>query len=317
MALFLRDEEIRQILTMDSMLEAIETMQRRYGSGEAYNLARRKIIASTGLLAVMGGGLFYDNVFGVKTYTAVAGKYSFHVTLYDATTGQFLAFLQANRLGQLRTGATTGVTVKYLARKETPVVGIIGTGYQASTQLEAVCRVRKVAKVKAYSRTEARRKEFAQTMTSQLGIEVVPTETNREAVEGSDILICIAATMTPVVQGEWLSPGTLVVAVGPTTWRAHEVDEATITRASRIVVDSLEQPASESGDLAAAVDKGLIQWSQLAELRHVVTGVMPGRQREDEIILAKIMGTGIADIAAAKLAYDTAITRGVGMEMEF
>ena len=134
MALFLNDNEIRSFVTMDHMLETIESMQRKYASGQVYNLARRKIIAKTGLLAVMGGGLFYDNVFGAKTYTAVAGKYSFHITLYDSITGEFLGFLQANRLGQLRTGATTGIAIKYLSRQDSSVLGIIGTGYQAATQ---------------------------------------------------------------------------------------------------------------------------------------------------------------------------------------
>ena len=115
MALFLRDEEIRDTVSMDEMIDAIEEMQRHYGQGDSYNLGRRKLIDSGGLLAVMGGGLYYKGVFGVKTYTVVKGRYAFHVTLYDTTTGQLVAFLQANRLGQLRTGATTGVACKYLA----------------------------------------------------------------------------------------------------------------------------------------------------------------------------------------------------------
>ena len=111
-------------------------------------------------------------------------------------------------------------------------------------------------------------------MESQLGIEVVPSESNQDAVEDSDIIVCIAATMAPIVQREWLSTGSLVVASGPTTWRAHELDDATISEASRIIVDAIDQPLSESGDLSAAVDKGLIQWNQLVELRHVIDGSM-------------------------------------------
>ena len=106
MALFLRDEDVRATVGMDDMLEAIEEMQHHYGLGEASNLGRRKIIAGSGLLSVMGGGLYYKGVFGVKTYTVISGRYSFHITLYDTATGHLVAFLQANRLGQLRTGAT-------------------------------------------------------------------------------------------------------------------------------------------------------------------------------------------------------------------
>jgi ornithine cyclodeaminase/alanine dehydrogenase-like protein (mu-crystallin family) len=315
-ALLLRDKDVAEMLTMDSMIEAIETMLRHHGAGQSYNLPRQRIMAPGGELAVLGGGLFHDNVFGVKIYTVVNGGYSFHVLLYDASTGQLLALLQANRLGQLRTGATTGVAAKYLARKSSQVVGIIGSGFQAPTQLEAICSVRKITKAKVYSPNPRHRREFARTAASKLGIEVVPTDTNRETVEKSDVVVCIAANETPVVEGSWLSPGTLVVGAGPATWRAQELDEAAIKGASRIFVDSLAQAPYEAGDLARAVDKGLLRWDQMWELRHVVAGVVPGRRRDDETIYVKLMGTGIADVAAAKLAYDTAKVKGLGTEVD-
>ena len=163
MALFLRDEDVSQAIDMDDMLEAIESMQRHFGRGEAINLARRKIMASGGSLSVMGGGLFYDGVLGVKTYTVVKGTYSFQVSLYDAEAGKLLCYTQANRLGQLRTGATTGVAVKYLSNSDASTLCIIGTGYQAPTQVEAITRIRSVRKVKAYSRTPERREAFARS----------------------------------------------------------------------------------------------------------------------------------------------------------
>ena len=157
MTLFLRDEDVHQCVSMDDMLETIETMQCHYGRGEAFNLARRHVIASEGVLAVMGGGLFYQGMLGVKTYTGVKGRYTFQVSLFDADTGKLLCYAQANRLGQLRTGATSGVAVKYLANPDAATVGIIGTGYQAPTQLEAVAKVRNIKSVKVYSRTQERR----------------------------------------------------------------------------------------------------------------------------------------------------------------
>lgn len=317
MALFLRDEEVNQILSMDQMLEAIEKMQHHFGQGEASNLARRKIIASGGLLAVMGGGLFYDGVLGVKTYTVVQGKYSFQVSLYNADTGELLCYTQANRLGQLRTGATTGVAIKYLSNPDAATVGIIGTGYQAPTQLEAVCKVRGVKQVKAHSRNLQHRAAFAETMSGSLGVSVTPAFSHEEAVRDSDIVICIAATMEPVIKGDWLSPGATVIGAGPTTWRAREVDDAVVTRTDRIFVDSAEQAPVEAGDIASAVDRGLLQWSQLQELRHAVSGAVKGRTNREEIIYTKLMGTGVADVAAAKLAYDQAKASGVGMELEW
>jgi ornithine cyclodeaminase/alanine dehydrogenase-like protein (mu-crystallin family) len=317
MTLFLKDEDVAQCVTMDAMLEAIESMQRQFGDGQAHNMTRRKIIADSGMLSVMGGGLFHQGLLGVKTYTVVKGSYSFQVSLYDANTGELLLYTQANRLGQLRTGATTGVAVKHLANPGDATVGIIGTGGQAPTQLEAVSKVRGIKKIKAFSRTQERREEFARRMTDAMGVEVSAAATNEEAVRDCDIVLCVAATMEPVVEGAWLKDGSTVIGAGPTTWRAREVDEATITRAGRLIVDSTEQAAIEAGDLCSAVDKGLIQWSKVHELRYVVSGVVTGRDSQDQVVYAKIMGTGVADVAAAKLAYDSARASGLGTEMDW
>ena len=317
MTLFLNEDDVRQTVTMDDMLEAIESMQRHFGLGEASNLARRHLNASSGLLAVMGGALFYGGVFGVKTYSGVKGTYSFHVSLYDANTGGLLLYTQANRLGQVRTGATTGIAVKYLSKHDAATVGIIGTGYQAPTQLEAVCKVRSIKRIKAYSRTPERRDDFARSMTEALGIEVISASSNQEAVNGSDIVICIAASTEPVLHGDWLAPGATVIGAGPTTWRIQEVDDAVLERADKIFVDSVEQAPLEAGDMAGMADRGLLQWSQLIELRHVVAGTVTGRDSEDQIIYVKLMGIGVADVAAAKLAYDRARALGVGLEMDW
>ena len=317
MALFLKDEDVAQCVTMDAMLEAIESMQRQYGDGQAHNMTRRKIIADSGMLSVMGGGLFHQGLLGVKTYTVVKGAYSFQVSLYDANTGELLLYTQANRLGQLRTGATTGVAVKHLANPGDATVGIIGTGGQAPTQLEALSKVRGIKKIKAYSRTQERREEFARRMTDTMGVKVSAATSNEDAVRDCDIVLCIAATMDPVVEADWLKDGSTLIGAGPTTWRAREVDEAVITRAGKLIVDSTEQAAIEAGDLCSAVDKGIIQWSKVHELRHVVSGAVTGRDSNDQVVYAKIMGTGVADVAAAKLAYDSAKAAGLGTEMDW
>ena len=317
MTLFLKDEDVAQCVSMDAMLEAIESMQRQYGGGQAHNMTRRKIIAESGMLSVMGGGLFDQGLLGVKTYTVVKGAYSFQVSLYDANTGELLLYTQANRLGQLRTGATTGVAVKHLANPGDATVGIIGTGGQAATQLAAVSKVRGIKKIKAFSRTQDRREEFARRMTDTMGVEVFAAASNEDAVRDCDVVLCIAATMEPVVEGAWLKDGSTVIGAGPTTWRAREVDEDTLKRAGKLIVDSTEQAAIEAGDLCSAVDKGIIQWSKVHELRHVVSGAVTGRDDQGQVVYAKIMGTGVADVAAAKLAYDSAKAQGLGTEMDW
>ena len=123
--------------------------------------------------------------------------------------------------------------------------------------------------------------------------------------------------MEPVVEGAWLKDGATLIGAGPTTWRAREVDEATIAKADKLIVDSTEQAEIEAGDLCSAVDRGIIQWSKVHELRHVVAKTVIGRDSEEQVVYAKIMGTGVADVAAAKLAYDSAKERGLGTEIEW
>ena len=317
MALFIRDEDVVSSVDMGGMLTAIEDMLRHHGLGEAANVARSKVIGPTGMLSFMGSGLHYAGVVGVKTYTTVAGGHSFHTTLYDAATGRLLAFVQANRLGKLRTGATTAIAAKYLARRNAGVLGIIGTGSQAPAQVEALAKVLALRQVRAFSRDRSRREAFARDMCAIVQVEVVPTESAWAAVDGCDVVVCITTSPEPVLSGDWLSDGYLLVSAGPTSWREWEVDDASLLRASSIVVDSLEQAKSESGELAGAAERGLVQWERVVELRQVVAGLHPGRTSREDNVYVKLTGTGVADVAAAKLAYDRARELGLGTELDF
>ncbi len=317
MAHFLTDADVDRCVGLPQMLPAIESMMANYGRGDAANLTRRKIFSPDGYLAVMGGGLFYDGVFGVKTFTFTANGYSFQVSLYDATSGRLLLYTQANRLGQLRTGATTGATLRLLANTRVPRLGVIGTGNQAGDQLRAACAVCDVGEIYAYSRNAERRQAFATRMAAELDRPVIAADTNRAAVADCAVVIGIAPAATPVVEGEWLADGATVIGAGPTTPRSHEVDAAVLTRASRLFVDSLEQAPLECGDINAAVDRGLVRWSQFHEVRHVAAGVVPGRAESDGIIYCKLMGTGLADVAAAKLALERAQELEIGVQIDW
>ena len=317
MARFLTDADVNQCVGLPDMLSAIESMMANYGRGEAVNMTRRKINTPTGYLAVMGGGLFYDGVFGVKTFTFTANGYSFQVSLYDASSGQLILYTQANRLGQLRTGATTGAALRMLSNPDVPRLGIVGTGNQAGDQLRAACAVRDVGEIYAYSRNPENRQSFAARMSEELGRPVIPAENNRDAVADCAVAIGIAPAVNPVVQGEWLAEGATVIGAGPTRPTSLEVDDAVLTRAGSLFVDSLEQAPLECGDINAAVDRGLVRWSQFHELRHVAAGLVPGRNNTDEIVYCKLMGTGLADVAAAKLALDRAEEQGVGVQVDW
>lgn len=315
MARFLLDADVDRCVDLPQMLGAIEEMQAEYGRGEVINLTRRRVATPGGYLAVMGGALSYAGVLGVKTFTHTRNGYSFQISLYDADTGRLLLYAQANRLGQLRTGATTGVAIKHLANPEPVRVGIIGTGNQAGAQLHAACAVRNVSDVLSFSRNEENRRNFAARMTRELGMPVQAAESNRQAVADRDVVIAIASAQTPVVLGEWLSDGAAVIAAGPTLSRYREVDDDVLVRANHLFVDSIEQAPLECGDISAAVDLGLVQWSQFHELRHAVAGVVPGRVNTSDVVYCKLMGTGVADVAAAKLVWERAEHLGIGAEL--
>ncbi len=317
MARFLTDADVHRCATLDDILPAISAMLANYGAGDAVNLTRRRIAGPAGYLAVMGGALLYDGLFGLKTFTHTENGYSFQVSLYDAETGRLLLYAQANRLGQLRTGATTAVAVKNLANPYAARLGIIGTGSQAGDQIRAAVKVRNISEVHAYSRNPANRQAFAACMANELNIPVIAANSNRDAVARCDIVIGIAPAETPVIRGQWLSPGATVIGAGPTSPRHHEVDADALLQANRRFVDSLEQAPLECGDIASAVDRGLIRWSQFHELRHVVAGTVPGRLAHDDIVYCKLMGTGLADVAAAKVVWQRAEELGIGVTMDW
>ncbi len=317
MARFLTDAQVNECVRLTDMLPAIETMAAGYGAGQAANLTRRRLAVQGSYMAVMGGALTYDGMFGVKTFTNTRNGYSFQVSLYDSNSGELLLYTQANRLGQLRTGSTTGVAVKHLANEGPLTVGIVGTGNQAGDQLRAVSLVREIGEVRAFSRNADNRQAFAARMSDDLGIPVIAADTNEGAVSECDVVIAIASTQTPVVQGEWLAGGATVIGAGPTLLRFQEVDGSTLVRADRRFVDSLEQAPLECGDISGAVEQGLVQWSQFQELRHAVAGTIPGRASSDEIVYCKLMGTGLADVAAAKVVWERAEQLDIGTVMDW
>lgn len=307
---------MNSLLTMEEALTAVEDVLEQRARGQATNHPRTHDIAGPGIyLAAMRAAAPELGVYGFKAYTAVAGTFRFFVYLYDSNTSELLAIVQANRLGQLRTGAATGVATRYMAREDSTEVGIIGSGYQAGTQLEAVCRVRPITRARVYSPTPEHRTTFAREMSRALGIDVTPAETSRQAVEGVDILITISASRTPVFDGTWLEPGMHVVAVGGANEYVRELDDAAIQRADLLVVDDIAQARVECGELMIPAASGLILWEQLCELWQVVGGEVTGRSTPHDVTLFKSLGMALWDVAVAKVAYDKAMERGVGTRM--
>lgn len=312
MALYLTEHDIAHLLRIDDVIAAIEEALRQQGLGKAANRPRQRVIAGSSVLHVMPGGLPGLGVMGFKAYASGRTGTRFLAHLYDTETGRLLAVMEADRLGQLRTGAASAVATKYMARPEAGSIGIIGTGRQARTQVIAVSRVRPIALVKCYSRTAARREAFAEEMVSELGAEVVGVDSPQEAVEDSDVVITATSAREPVLLGAWLAGGMHVNAIGSNASGRRELDGAAVTRSAVIATDDLEQAKIEAGDLIAAVESAVLDWDSVVELGRIVTGEVPGRRKPEDITLFESQGIAIEDVATMKLAYDLAGERGAG-----
>src|SRR5262249_46785218 len=230
----------------------------------------------------------------------------------DGKTGEHLAWMQADYLGQVRTGAASGVATKYLAREDSSTVGIFGSGKQARTQLIAVCKVRPIRQINVFSPSEERRKAFAAQLSRECGVEVVPVARPEEAARGLDIVITATASREPVLMGDWIDEGAHLNIIGSNFLSKAEIDVATVKRANRIVIDSKDQGRLEAGDFHAAIEEGVLHWSKVQELGNIIAG----RERPDEITLFKSLGLAIEDVATAAKIYVKAKEQGIGRMLD-
>ncbi len=317
MALLLRERDVEDLLDMPTALEAVEEVLRQHGQEQAPNQPRRRVFVPGGVLHVMSGAMPAWGVMGLKAYAAAKGKVRFVVLLFSTATGELLALIEADRLGQMRTGAASGVATKYLARADAAVVGIFGTGWQARTQVQAVCAVRQIREVRAYGRDPERRKRFCADMEKLVGCPVRPADSPEQVVKGADIIITMTSSKEPVFDGRLLERGQHLNVAGSNRVQNREVDDETIRRANRIVVDQIEDAQIESGDLVGPVERGITSWDRIHELGAVVCGKVPGRERADEVTLFKSNGLAIEDVAAAWKVLERARAQGAGTEVPF
>lgn len=314
MALYLTEDDVRQLFTMADALRVIETAFKDWDAGQVTNRPRQRVRIGRGHLQTMAAAYPARGVMGFKAY-ATGRRSGFLVNLYGADTGELLAIVEGGYLGAVRTGAASGVATKHMARQDASVVGIIGTGNQARTQLAAVCAVRPVREVKSFSRTPETRTAFARETSANLGLPVRAVESAEECVRGSDIITTITNSLEPVFKGEWLSEGTHINAAGSNHWMRREMDEATIKRCAFVVADDVEDARIECGELIWAVERGAIRWEQVRELREVVSGRRSGRAGESDITLFESQGLAIEDVAVAEHVYRLARERGGGREL--
>ncbi len=277
MVLLLKEADVRAVLSMAIALEAVEEAFQGLADGSALNHSRRRLALDKGVLHYMASAVRSRNVLGLKMYPTFGGPVQFLVPLYDAATGRMLALIEADWLGQARTGAASGVATKYMARANSKRLGLFGTHGQARTQLLAICAVRPIERVHIYSRSAENRAAFVAEMQPQVQAELVPVDDPRAAVAGMDIVTTMTSSSQPVFQGAWLESGTHINAAGANHLRRRELDGDAVARSTRIAADSVEQAMLEAGDLAAAVAEGRLRWEDVLEFADIVSCKTPGR----------------------------------------
>jgi alanine dehydrogenase len=311
-AMFLSEADVKQLLTMELALEAVEAAHAAHGRGRAIDIPRQRTRLPTAALHILQGALLDEGVFGYKAYTTSREANRFLVHLFDAANGRLLAMIEADYLGMMRTGAAGGVAAKYLARADAATVGVFGSGWQARSQIEALCRVRPVNLVKVFSRDETRRRAFCDEMSRRLGGEFRATASAEETVRDSDVIVTITSAAAPLFDGAWVKEGSHINAAGSNSLIRREIDETTVHRAGLVCVDSRPTALAEAGDLLPLLEKGRLHERQLVELGEIVAGIRPRRMVDEQITLFESQGMAIQDLAVAARLVDLARQKGLG-----
>jgi alanine dehydrogenase len=316
MTIFLRESDVEKLATINMAIEAVEQAFKLQGEQNADNAPRRRCRTGQGLLHAMSASLPTLGYAGIKSYTSVAGAFRFVVLLYKAD-GQLAAIIEANKLGQLRTGAASAIATKYMSRPESARLGIFGTGFQARSQVQAICAVRPVKTIVAYSRDVEKRAKFCKEMAEYTGIAVQPAATPEAAAKEMDIIVTATDSKEPVLKGEWLTAGTHINAVGSNFLSKQEIDVEAVRKSACVVVDSYEQAILECGDLAYAAKEEAFYWEDARELGLVVIGEFPGREDASEITLFESQGIALEDVALAARIYEQAVKSKIGESLPF
>ena len=316
MTLHINEFEVQRVFTMPLAIEAVEKISKRQAAGEVLVHPRKRFeLPETVFFHNMAAADVAGKFVATKQYTYVGGKLKFLVCLWSSGTGDLLALIEADKLGQMRTGAASGVATKYLARTDATRAAIVGTGGQARTQLQAIAAVRKLNSVKVYGRDAERREKFASEMSSQLGITVEGVNAATDATHDVDILCTATTASQPVVNGDHVSSGTHINAIGANHMKKRELDAATVAKCSRIYVDSIEQSRQEAGDLVLGFSGNEQRWDTVRELSSLVAGICPGRTEETQITLFKSNGIAAWDLAAAVCVYRLAQEKKLGRQL--
>lgn len=315
MALLLREGDVLSLLDMHGNIMVLEQAFSAWSQGNAVNLSRSRIVQENGVMHLLAAAVPSLGIVGFKTYTVFRPGMRSAVMLFSTVDGRLLSIVEADFLGRMRTGATSGLATKYLARQDASLVGLIGAGKQAYTQVLGVCAVRQIRGIYVYSRRLPECEKFCGELMHRLSIDVRPAPSARQAIEDADIVITATTSPEPVLPGDWLKSGSHINAIGSNWANRRELDLATLQRSRVIVTDSQEQARLEAGDFVIPANEGLFEWDKVSDLTDVVAGRGPRREFADDITLYKGVGIALEDVATAAHVYTLARERGVGEEI--
>ncbi len=316
MALLIREAEVNELLGMSDAADAVEEAFRQLGQGKAFNNPRTRVKLGGEILHVLPAAIPEMDALGLKSYTAFRSGIRFLVLLYSARSGELKGLLQAQRLGELRTGGVASVAIKHMARADSRQGALFGAGTMGKAMLEGMVNARPFERIRVFDLNTERLAGFCEEMSAKLETDITPAATADEAIEIADVVVTMTTSKDPVFDGKQLRDGTTVVAAGSNLLQKREIDSTVIRRSSRIVVEAIDQSVLEAGDLFVPVDAGHLHWNQVRELSDIVLGYLPGRERDDEINIFKSVGLGLQDMAVAARIYDAAVASGAGMEVD-
>lgn len=321
MPIFLSEQDVRIVLTMDDLIETMEKALVEYSSGQTAQPLRTVIDvpAGKGFVCLMPALLPSIPALGSKLVTVFGGNagagipsHLATILLLDPDTGELLAVIDGRYITEARTAAVSAVSTKLLAGDSARTVAVIGSGVQARSHLDAIGRVRPLGDVRAWSPNTGRLQAFVREMRPRVKGTVTAAASARDAVRDADIVVLASSSREPVVLGEWIRPGAHICAVGACRPDHREMDTALVGRA-RVFVDSRIGALAEAGDLLIPMKEGAFGEDHIAgELGEVAAGRVQGRQAPDEVTIFKSLGMAIEDVAAAHLAYRRAVARGLG-----
>jgi ornithine cyclodeaminase/alanine dehydrogenase-like protein (mu-crystallin family) len=315
MPLLLRHDDILASVTMADAIVAMEDAFREQGEGKVLQPQRTNIRVGGGFLRVGPAVLQGSGWMGFKAMNLCPGVgVRYMVMLYTVADGALVAMMDAQHLTTLRTGATSALATRYLARQEPTTVAVIGAGVEAWAQLEAMHALGLAKAARVHSRTLANRERFAREAAAAFEIEVEPCADSRSAIAGCGIVVGAVKSSETVLYGDWLADGVHVNSIGTARPDQREIDPATFTRSAVVVVDTREGVFSEAGDAIAAKD--VFAADQAHELAELVVGKAVGRTDDHQVTLFKSVGTAIQDVGLAAMIYRRARERGIGQDLD-